>query len=34
MKFEVIDKKLKEVGLRFNKPTIERRKNKWQEQLA
>ena len=26
MKFEAIDKKLREVGLRFNKPTIERKK--------
>lgn len=29
MKFEIIDNKLREVGLRFSNPTIKRIKNKW-----
>jgi hypothetical protein len=33
MTFEAIDKKLKEVGLSFTKPTIERRKDKWHVEL-
>jgi hypothetical protein len=33
MKFEVIDKKLREVGLKFSNPTIERGKNKWHFEL-
>ena len=33
MKFEAIDKKLKEVGLSFTEPTIERRKDKWHIEL-
>jgi hypothetical protein len=33
MAFEAIDKKLKEVGLSFTKPTIERIKNKWHVEL-
>ena len=33
MKFETIDKKLREVGLKFDKPTIKRRNNKWDFEL-
>jgi hypothetical protein len=33
MKFEAIDKKLREVGLKFTNPTIERRKDKWHFEL-
>jgi hypothetical protein len=33
MTFEAIDKKLREVGLSFTKPSIERIKNKWHIEL-
>jgi len=33
MTFEAIEKKLKEVGLSFTKPTVERIKNKWYFEL-
>lgn len=33
MKFETIDKKLREVGLKFDKPTIKRKNNKWDFEL-